>query len=86
MGPGIRVGMGRNTNGYYNGADQYIEDNTDSFYGKILINNGVVFSPIQSLSLSAILSLGIRYFPGSVNSNDVVKTTGAYSMNLSYRF
>lgn len=85
MGPGIRVGMGSDNDYYYDEYGTHVENQTDSFYGKILINNGAVFTPIPSLSISAILSLGIRYFPDTYYSNDVVKTVAAFSLNLSYR-
>jgi len=78
LGPGIRVGSGHDNHDNNN--------NSDSFYGKLLINNGVVFSPIQQLSLAAVLSLGIRYFPEAGQYNEEVKTTAAFSFNLSYRF
>lgn len=78
LGPGIRVGSGHDNHDTKN--------NSDSFYGKLLINNGVVFSPIQQLSLAAVLSLGIRYFPEAGQYNEEVKTTAAFSFNLSYRF
>ncbi|MCF6169812.1 MAG: hypothetical protein L3J66_02390 [Bacteroidales bacterium] len=85
MGPGIRIGVGHNDYGYYDG-NNYIENNSDSFYGKLLVNNGIIYSPISTLSLSAILSLGIRYFPEANYSNEVVKTVAAFSFNLAYRF
>ena len=78
LGPGIRVGSGHDNHDNKN--------NSDSFYGKLLINNGVIFSPIQQLSLAAVLSLGIRYFPEAGQYNEEVKTTAAFSFNLSYRF
>lgn len=84
MGPGIRIGMGHSKDEYYDGNDYY--KYPDSFYGKLLVNNGVVFSPIKALSLSAVLALGIRYFPDAPYNNDVVKTVVAFSFNLSYRF
>lgn len=82
LGPGLRVGLGHEN--YYDGYGNKTGD--DSFYSKLLINNGVVFSPIESLSLSVILSLGVRYFPEAHDDNDVVRTSAAFSFNLSYRF
>lgn len=81
LGPGLRFGLGHEN--YYDNGNK---NGDDSFYSKILINNGVVFSPIESLSLSAILSLGIRYFPEAQDDNEVVRTTAHFSINLSYRF
>ncbi|RLD45644.1 MAG: hypothetical protein DRI88_08530 [Bacteroidetes bacterium] len=80
LGPGIRIGVGHDN--HNSNSQNY----TDTFYGKLLINNGVVFSPIPDLSLSAVLSLGIRYYPEAVSYNKDVRTTAAFTFNLSYRF
>ena len=80
LGPGIRLGVGHDNHDYDS------QDYTDTFYGKLLINNGIVFSPIPELSLSAILSLGVRYYPEASNYNEEVRTSAAFSFNLSYRF
>jgi hypothetical protein len=82
LGPGVRVGVGHE-NIYDQNGNKVQED---SFYSKLLVNNGVVFSPIQSLSLSAILSLGIRYFPEALSDDNIMRTSAAFSFNLSYRF
>ena len=82
LGPGLRFGTGHEN--YYD--ENGYNNNDDTFYSKLLINNGVVFSPIESLSLSVILSLGIRYFPEAHDDNEVVRTSAAFSFNLSYRF
>lgn len=85
LGPGIRLGSG--TYEYdtydYNGYHNYI--NEDLFYLKFHINNGVIFTPIPALSLAASLSLGIRYVD-SKYSDEEVRTTGAASFNMIYRF
>ena len=46
-----------------------------------------MFTPIEALSISLVGSLGIRY-TGETNQYDDnnVKTVGAFSANLSYRF
>ncbi|RLD40608.1 MAG: hypothetical protein DRI89_11625 [Bacteroidetes bacterium] len=84
LGPGVRIGIGHDS-GYSNDGYDKVES-SDSFYTKLLINNGIIFSPIPELSLSAVLSLGMRYFPEAGKYNDEVRTTGAFSFNLSYRF
>ena len=81
LGPGLRLGIGHEN--YYDSDGE--KSTTDTFYSKLLINNGLVFSPIESLSLSVILSLGIRYFPEARYDDEVVRTTAAFSFNLSYR-
>jgi len=84
LGPGLRIGVGHDNNDNQGSYGNYT--NPDTFYTKLLINNGIIFSPIPELSLSAVLGLGIRYFPEAGNYNDEVRTTGAFSFNLSYRF
>ena len=84
LGPGLRIGVGHDNNDNQGSYGNYT--NPDTFYSKLLINNGIIFSPIPELSLSAVLSLGMRYFPEAGNYNDKVRTTGAFSFNLSYRF
>ena len=84
LGPSVRFGIGHDS-GYSNDGYDKLES-SDSFYTKLLINNGIIFSPIPELSLSAVLSLGMRYFPEAGKYNDEVRTTGAFSFNLSYRF
>ena len=87
MGPGVRVGKGEHRGGSWDhNLGQYVSNNKyNLFYGKLLVNNGVMFTPIASLSLSAVLQLGIRYMSG-LASDETVVTTAAFSFNMSYRF
>lgn len=90
LGPGLRVGSGiyENYDNYYDyssSSDYYPYFQEDVFYFKFHINNGVMYSPIPELSLVAALSLGIRYVD-SKYSNEKVRTTGAFSFNMIYRF
>jgi len=87
-GPGMRIGVGKWD--YYN---YYYEDGYSSTYDektgyfKLLVNNGVIFTPIKSLSFSVIGYIGIRYaFSVPPDYNKDVMTTGGVSVNLSYRF
>lgn len=83
VGPGLRIGLGHDNN-MYNGS--YDNEKPDTFYTKLLINNGVMFSPIPELSLSLIGSLGMRYYPEAGENNEEVTTSAAFNFNLSYRF
>ncbi|NOY49164.1 MAG: hypothetical protein GXO88_01140 [Chlorobi bacterium] len=86
LGPGLRVGSGHIEDYYYdygNGNNYYY--NKDVFYFKFHINNGIMFSPIPELSLVASLSLGIRYVDENIYDYKV-RTTGAASFNMIYRF
>lgn len=87
MGPGLQFGTGT--------YDQYVYDygygygnqyNYDTFVFRFLVNNGVMFSPIPELSLSAVGSIGIRYIDNAHDDYDNIKTVGAFAFNLSYRF
>lgn len=53
----------------------------------LIVNNGIVFTPVEALSISMVGSLGIRYTDKTDRYNDRnVKTVGAFSANLSCRF
>jgi len=82
-GPGIRLGSGRYE--YYDNYSHNYNITEDVFYFKFHVNNGVIFSPIPELSLAASLSLGIRYID-SKHTDEKVRTTGAFSFNMIYRF
>jgi len=90
MGPAIQVGTGYfEDSRYFEG--EYIYDKTDTFIFRFLINNGIAFTPIDALSISLVGSLGIRYTDKTENNNNNnddnhIKTVGAFSANLSYRF
>lgn len=88
MGPGIQVGTGYFEGGYsndYNG--QYVNENVDTFIFRFFVNNGIIFTPIEALSISLVGSLGIRYTEETDYYDDSnIKTVGAFSANLSYRF
>ena len=86
-GPGMRIGMAKwdyynyNENGYSNNYDE------TTGYFKLMINNGVIFTPIDALSFSVVGSLGVRYVFTMPEGYDYqLRTTGAVSVNLSYRF
>ena len=87
MGPGIQVGTGYFEDYYYDHTGNSYNNNTDTFVFRFLVNNGIIFTPIKALSISLVGSLGIRYTDKTENNSDNnVKTVGAFSANLSYRF
>ncbi len=87
MGPGIQVGEGVFTDGYYNDSNQYTNTTINTFVFRFLVNNGIIYTPIDALSISLVGSLGIRYTSKEDHwYNQNVKTVGAFSANLSYRF
>jgi len=88
MGPGIQVGSGYFDDYYYdNSTNQSHYNNIDTFVFRFLVNNGIIFTPIEALSISLVGSLGIRYTDETEYDDDNnVRTVGAFSANLSYRF
>ncbi len=85
-GPGARIGSAKWDYYYY--GDHYGQDyNETTGYFKLLVNNGVIFTPIKALSFSIVGSIGVRYvFKMPPDYNQRVRTTGGVSVNLSYRF
>ena len=86
-GPGIRVGLAKWDYHYYDGNYGSNTYNSTTGYFKLLVNNGIIFTPIKALSFSIIGSIGVRYvFKMPPDYNQRVRTTGGVSVNLSYRF
>lgn len=91
MGPQLRVGYGRATDwmSYFDEYGNYLYDEeveNEGMYTKFFVDNGVQFMPVKNFSVSAIGSIGIRYFPEAPYEEDVVRTDGQFAVNLSYRF
>lgn len=88
MGPALQIGTGYFDNNHYDPSGGYTSySNIDTFILRFLVNNGIMFTPIKALSISLVGSLGIRYTDKTRDQNDnSVKTVGAFSANLSYRF
>lgn len=85
-GPTVRIGTAKWDYNYYS-EHEYYSYKSNTGYFKLLINNGVIFTPIRALSFSIIGSLGVRYvFKMPPNYDRRVRTTGGVSVNLSYRF
>jgi hypothetical protein len=90
LGPNIRVGYGKQSywvdmwddNGYYTSSEEYSE----GIYTKFFVDNGIMFTPVKNFSISAVVGVGIRYFPQADYYNNVVMPTGNFSMNINYRF
>ncbi len=91
MGPHVRIGLGQEWDWVYyydeNGNYLYDEEVEDQgIYTKFFVDNGIAFTPVKNFSISAIASIGVRYFPQAAYNDDVVRTDGAFSLNISYRF
>jgi len=91
LGPNFRLGVGRSAEyqyyydeyGYYY-YDEYYE--TDSFYMKYFMDNGVTFMPIKNLSISAILSLGIRFVADPGPDYNRIQPDAQFAVNMGLRF
>ena len=86
-GPGVRVGSAKWDYYTHDNYGNYSNYNNTTGYFKLLVNNGVIFTPIKALSFSIIGSIGVRYvFKMPPDYDQRVRTTGGVSVNLSYRF
>ena len=82
LGPELRFGNGLLHQDTYRYGNNPYTTNTE--YIKFFINNGIIFTFANSLSISAVGSIGIQHMY-KVNSN-ATQTTGALAINFSYRF
>gem|GEM_PF-2341928 len=90
MGPNLRLGLGKifkyvyddNLWPYYG----MIVKESEFYYVKLMVDNGVMFMPVKSFSFEIVGGLGVRYFdlPGSDEAG--VRSTAHFSVNLGYRF
>ncbi len=83
LGPAIHVGNGKyfqHDDGYSSYYNLPIETN----FAKLLLTNGIVFSPVEAFSISAVATIGIQHM--FVTSLKMTETTGGLSINLSLRF
>lgn len=91
VGPNFRVGVGRSGEYmyYYDDLGNYYYDEyyeTDSFYMKYYVDNGVTFMPIRNLSLSAIFSLGVRFIANPSYYYNRIQPDGQFAINMGLRF
>lgn len=84
MGPSLEAGIAKDAYYYYDFIEDGYDD-SDYFFGRLMVDNGVMFMPIDNFSLSAVAGLGIRYLSGGYDPHDV-RTTFQFSFNLGYRF
>jgi hypothetical protein len=87
MGPNIRVGVGRDDYYEYGCYPYYYhrEYHSNIFYFKVLVDNGISYSPIKNFSISGYISIGVKYL--DIPSYDYkLSSTAQFSLNLSYRF
>lgn len=91
VGPNVRVGYGKQSywtsmydeNMYYIGEE---EIDNEGIYTKFIVDNGVRFTPVRNLGISAVVGVGIRFFPGASENYSDFLPTAHFSFNLDYRF
>lgn len=85
MGPELLFGIGEEEDYHYDG---YYQEYSESqfFYGKLLINNGLSFSPIPNMRLTTVLGIGVRYYDSSDSEESGVKSSAYFTFTMGYRF
>jgi len=85
MGPEIQFGIGKDYtydnyeyNSYYN--------ESEFFYGRLLINNGIAFSPVPNMRLTSVLGFGIRYYDVPDSEDSGLQSTAYFTFTMGYRF
>lgn len=91
VGPQFRIGVGRYDEYiyYYDEYGNYYDEESytnSSLYLKYFVDNGITFMATKNLSLSAILSLGIRYVASTGQYMNTIQPDGQFAINLGLRF
>lgn len=88
VGPSIRYGMGKSKFYSWDEIGNSTEVIKSFYYGKLFVNLGIMYSPSQSFSISAIGSLGIKYFNESIDTyiDKGIYSAAHFSINFAYRF
>jgi hypothetical protein len=89
LGPEIHVGIGED----YTQSDYdpyygcYLESTLSQFvYGRLMINNGIAYSPVPNLRLNATFGLGIRYYDLPNSYDTGVNSTAYFTISMGYAF
>ena len=91
LGPNVRIGYGKQSY-WMNNWDEYgnyigeEEATSEGIYAKFFVDNGIMFTPVRSLSISSIVGVGVRLFQEAWENYNTVLPTAYFAMNLNYRF
>ncbi|MCD4745470.1 MAG: hypothetical protein K8R58_04155 [Bacteroidales bacterium] len=88
-GPNIKIGTGKEYYWDYYTYPYYYHEKyyKNIFYFKVLIDNGLCYSPIKNFTVSAYVSIGVKYIDESYYEyDDKLSSTAHFSFNLGYRF
>lgn len=94
MGPNIKFGLANYYQYYYywdpNIGDfgSYVQQDVDEdfFYFRMLVDNGIIYSPIKNFCISGSCGLGVRYFDLSEDYDGGSKSSAHVNLNICYRF
>lgn len=90
VGPKLLMGYGQQNywSYYYDEWGNYYDEEVshEGLYFKWMVDNGIRFTPVKNFSFAAILGVGARFFPEAEYSDEVVRPTGHFGFNISYRF
>lgn len=85
LGPSFRLGIGQSDYYYDYYYEQYPDHNSQQYYSKLLINNGIMLSPNKHFSMSFIFSLGIMH-RNARPDDEKFGTVADLQFNLAYKF
>lgn len=93
MGPEIHVGLGKDDYYHYyydweDNTDMSYDEELEFVYGRLLINNGIAFSPIHNFRLAAVIGLGVRYYDTGKEyyDDDGFRSTAYFTFSMGLRF
>ncbi len=82
VGPAIHFGAG-----YFESYTHGYEKRINTNYFRLLVNNGLMISPLPSFSLKFVVGLGLlNTFNADFNEDRDVQTTANITFGMSYRF
>lgn len=88
LGPELQLGIGEDSVYEYDdiyGYNSYSEPK-QFVYGRLIINNGVAYSPVVNFRLNATFGLGIRYYELSNSSDEGLQSTAYFTISMGYAF
>jgi len=88
LGPEIQFGIGEDyVNDYDPYSGYYNYSKTKQFYyGRFHINNGISYSPVLNLKLSALFGLGIRYYDLKDSYDSGMQSSAYFTISMGYTF
>ena len=88
LGPELQIGIGEDSVYEYDpnyGHDRR-GDSEQFVYGRLIINNGMAYSPVVNFRLNAIFGLGIRYYDLPKSQDSGLQSTAYFTISMGYTF